>query len=126
MFISRSKAVTYVAVDVAVISTIICAAEFGNTGAAPSPPPARTITILSTRGAIAPDALDRARDNAYRTQQQVIDDANRAGTPWLAPYHLAHCQYAASLGELREDHQAEPLSFPGGCHARGRDPAGRL
>jgi hypothetical protein len=82
----RRDVVKYAAVLVTVFGTIICAAEFQDTGAHPARTPARTITVIAPPSPFdTAAALERAREDASRAQHKVMDDASRAGTPWLAP-----------------------------------------
>jgi hypothetical protein len=83
----RRDVAKYAAVLVAVFGTIICAAEFQDTGAAPMAPHVVTITDSPscTPPGRDPAALERAREDSRRVQEKVMDDASRAGTPWLSP-----------------------------------------
>lgn len=79
----RRDIVKYAAVLVGVFATIICAAEFQDTGAHPAPlhPYAVTITTPScTPPGRDRAALEGAREDARRAQRKVMDDPN-----WLAP-----------------------------------------
>lgn len=87
MAVPRRQVLTYAAVLAAVFGTIICAAEFQDTGAASGPLPMRTttVTVHSSPSALDRDALERARSDARETQHRVMDDASRSATSWLAP-----------------------------------------
>lgn len=79
----RREAVKYAAVLVAVFGTIICAAEFQDTGAAhPAPMTTHTLNPAGPPPGRDPAALERAREDARRAQQRVMDDN---ASPWLAP-----------------------------------------
>jgi hypothetical protein len=71
---TRRQAATAVLTGIAVFATIICAAEFQDTGAKPMPEPTRTVIVTVSPTSLDPAALRRARE-----------DASRSATPWLAP-----------------------------------------
>jgi hypothetical protein len=86
----RRDTVKYAAVLVAVFGTIICAAEFQDTGAQPVPMQPHVVSITTTpscspSGLDTAAALERAREDARRVQHKVMDNASRSATSWLAP-----------------------------------------
>lgn len=79
----RRDIVTRAAVLVGVFGSIICAAEFQDTGAVPATPRPYVVPVTtppSTPSGRDRAALERAREDVRRAERKVMDDPG-----WLAP-----------------------------------------